>query len=119
MKTKILVLLSLIACLTLLGGPTTTKPAVTLAWNAVAHPSLAGYTLYWGASSQTYTNSIQVAAPATSVTVSNLVRDVTYYFAVTARTTNGLESAYSTEVNYHTLPLPPAPVSVTITETSP
>lgn len=119
MKTKLAVFISLIACLTLFGGPTTTKPALTLAWNSVADARLAGYSLYWGASSQAYTNSIQVVAPATSVTVSNLVRDVTYYFAVTSRTTNGLESAYSVEVNYHTVPLPPVPVSVTITETSP
>lgn len=119
MKTKLAVLISLIACLALIGGPTTTKPAVTLAWNAVTYPTLAGYTLYWGSASQNYTNSIQVAAPSTSVTVSNLVRDVTYYFAVTARSTSGLESAYSVEVNYHTTPLPPVPVSVTITETSP
>lgn len=119
MKTKFAVLVSLIACLTLLGGPTTTQPALTLAWNSVSDARLAGYTLYWGASSRTYTNSVQVAAPSTSVTVSNLVRDVTYYFAVTARSTSGLESAYSVEVNYHTTPLPPVPVSVTITETSP
>ena len=57
--------------------------------------------------SATYTNA---AAAGTNLTVSisNLVQGVTYYFAATAVDTNGLESDYSTEVST-TIPVPNQP----------
>jgi len=48
------------------------------------------------------------------VTASNLVQGATYYFAVTAFSTNGLESDYSSEVNC-TIPGPSAPPSIWLT----
>lgn len=72
---------------------------VTLAWNPSPSTSVAGYRLYQGAASQTYTNTIDVG-DLTSVTVSNLTAGTTYFFAVTAYDLIGLESAFSGEVSY-------------------
>jgi fibronectin type 3 domain-containing protein len=80
------------------------QSSVTLAWDASPGSSIAGYRLYEGVASLTYTNVLDVGN-ATTVTVSNLVSGVTYFFAVTAYDTNRLESDYSGEVSY-TVPLP-------------
>jgi hypothetical protein len=79
------------------------QSSVTLAWDPSPDSTIAGYRLYEGVASQTYSNVIDVGN-ATTVTVSNLVSGVTYFFAVTAYDTNGLESDYSGEVSY-TVPL--------------
>jgi hypothetical protein len=72
---------------------------VTLAWDASSGTNvIANYKVYYGAASDTYTNSV-AAGTNLSVSVSNLVAGVTYYFAATAVDTSGLESDYSTEVS--------------------
>ncbi len=78
--------------------------SVTLAWDASSGPGIAGYRLYEGESTGTYTNIIDVGN-ATIATVSNLVVGATYYFAVSAYDDVGLESALSAEISY-TVPLP-------------
>ena len=78
---------------------TTVVPGVTLAWDAVTNTPVSGYRLYWGAASGSYTDLVD-AGNATSVTVSGLSNGVTYYFAATAYTTNGAESAFSSEVSF-------------------
>lgn len=56
---------------------------------------LAGYTLYYGTSQGSYTDSIGIDDTyATSLTVTDLPVG-TYYFVMTVRDTNGLESDYS------------------------
>ncbi len=80
------------------------QSSVTLAWDASPDSSIAGYRLYEGVASRTYTNVIDLGN-TTMATVSNLTAGVTYFFAVTAYDTNGLESDYSGEVSY-TVPLP-------------
>ena len=73
-------------------------PSVTLAWDSsVPATDVAGYTIYYGVSSRNYTNLVDVGL-ATTGAVSNLVAGRTYYFAVTASSSAGLESDYSSEV---------------------
>ena len=72
---------------------------VTLAWNPSTSSNIAGYRMYFGGASQNYTNIID-AGNNTSVTASNLVGGATYFFAVTAYNTIGLESAFSSEISY-------------------
>jgi len=95
------------ALVTLLGGvffaisPLAAVAAgtVTLAWDASSGTNaIANYKVYYGAASATYTNSVAAGTNLT-VSVSNLVVGATYYFAVTALDTSGLESDYSTEVS--------------------
>ncbi len=72
--------------------------SATLAWDpAVGVTNVAGYYIYCGGTTGSYTNRID-AGLATSCVVSNLLAGATYYFATTAYTSSGLESGYSSEV---------------------
>src|SRR5437588_11967925 len=80
--------------------------SVTLVWNPSPGTNVAGYNVYYGVASRTYTNKVNVGN-ATNATVSGLIEGTTYYFAVTAYDTYGLESDYSNEMSY-TVPITPA-----------
>ena len=84
----------------LLSCPAVNAAAVSLAWNANTETNLAGYRLYSGTATRSYSTNVAVAHPATTATVTNLQAGLTYFFAVTAFTTDGLESDYSDEVSY-------------------
>lgn len=57
--------------------------------------NLAGYRIYWGTAAGSYTSSVDIGNPGlTTYVVENLVPG-TYYFAVTARNSAGIESALS------------------------
>ena len=71
---------------------------VTLEWDAVIHPLLEGYRVYYGTSSEDYDVTLDVGN-WTSCTIADLEDDETYYFAVTAYSIEGEESDYSNEVN--------------------
>ena len=75
------------------------QTSVTLAWNPAAGTNIAGYKLYYGLASRTYTNANNVGN-ATNATISSLINGTIYYFAATAYDTSGSESDYSTEVVY-------------------
>ena len=61
--------------------------------------NLAGFYIHYGTQSQNYTTTIRLANPGvTSYVVDNLPVG-TYYFAVTAYTTEGEASAYSSQVS--------------------
>lgn len=70
---------------------------ITLEWDPVTHPDLAGYMVYYGTFSEDYDESVDVGN-WTSVTIEGLEEDVTYYFSVSAYGVNGEESEYSNEV---------------------
>ena len=70
---------------------------ITLEWDPVTHPDLAGYMVYYGTLSDDYDESVDVGN-WTSVTIEGLEEDVTYYFSVTAYSVSGEESEYSNEV---------------------
>ena len=73
--------------------------SVTLAWDPSTSPEVAGYNLYYGGASQTYTNMVAVGG-ATNATVSGLLPGARYFFAVTAIDISGLESDFSNEISY-------------------
>jgi len=73
--------------------------SVTLAWNPSADPAVAGYYIYYGGASDTYTNEV-FAGNATNTTISGLVPGATYYFAATTYNLAGMQSSFSTEVSY-------------------
>jgi hypothetical protein len=75
---------------------------VTLAWDPAT--DVAGYRLYCGTASGVYTQTLEVGN-TTQTLVSNLVDGQTYFFAVTAYNSGGLESSPSNEVSYQ---LPPS-----------
>src|SRR6266567_3011338 len=73
--------------------------SVTLAWNPDTETNISNYNLYYGGASGVYTNSANVGN-ATNCTVAGLQSAATYYFAVTADNTSGLESPPSNEISY-------------------
>jgi hypothetical protein len=91
-------------------GTTTTTGTASVSWdaptqdtNGAALTDLAGYTIHYGTSASTLTQTIQVPNPsATSYVVNNLSAG-TYYFAVAAYTTTGTVSAQSA-VHSKTIP---------------
>ncbi len=83
----------------ILGTAAQAQSSVTLAWNASSSPDVAGYNIYYGGASQTYTNMNSVGN-VTNAAVPGLVQGSTYYFSVSAVDAIGLESAKSGEVSY-------------------
>lgn len=73
--------------------------SVALAWDADAGPYVAGYIVHYGVASGVYTNSLDVGTNI-NATVPGLQEGATYYFAVTAYNTDGLESNPSNEISF-------------------
>ncbi len=82
-----------------LGSNSTPTQSLTLMWDPSADPNVAGYRLYEGTASKVYTR-FEDTGGATAITLSSLARGVTYYLAVTAYDTSGLESPLSGEITY-------------------
>ncbi len=74
---------------------------VKLTWNANTDSDLAGYKLYYGTASKTYTSNLDVGK-VTSYTLSNLQTSTTYYFALSAYDSSKNESKLCTEVSFKT-----------------
>ncbi|HLZ53007.1 MAG TPA: fibronectin type III domain-containing protein [Verrucomicrobiae bacterium] len=80
--------------------PALSSQNITLAWNLVTNTDLAGYEIYYGPASRTYTNNIILTGNVTNATITGLVEGATYYFAATAHSPAGLESDFSGELVY-------------------
>jgi hypothetical protein len=95
-----LLLLSLTAFISIfyIFTPKAFPAQVTLAWDPNTESDIAGYKLYYGNASESYSQVIDVAN-TTLYTVNNLTNGNTYYFAVTAYDTSGYESEHSNEVS--------------------
>jgi len=74
---------------------------VTLTWTANGEPDLAGYKIYVGTASGTYSfpGSAFATGNVTSYTISTLPKGQTYFFAISAYDSAGNESALSAEVS--------------------
>jgi len=70
---------------------------VTLQWDPNTETDLAGYKVYYGTGSRSYSAPINIGLQST-YTITGLAAG-TYYFAVTALNRDGLESAFSNEVS--------------------
>jgi hypothetical protein len=76
-----------------------TEQSVSLAWDANPETNIVGYRLYYGTTSQSLTNTVNAGLQVTA-TVIGLREGETYYFAVTAFNSEGLESDFSDQVSY-------------------
>ena len=76
---------------------------ITIAWDANNEFDLAGYILFYGTSSRSYSNSIDVGNN-TQYTLTGLIDGTTYYFAAKAYNTFDIKSDHSKELVY-TLPV--------------
>ena len=71
---------------------------ITLAWDQNPESDVTGYKIYYGQSSGSYSTTVDVGN-YTSCVISGLEIGVTYYFVVTAYTSEA-ESGYSDEISY-------------------
>lgn len=71
----------------------------TLLWSPNTETNIAGYRVYYGTSPASYTTTVDVKN-TTTATLSNLTVGQTYYAAVTAYNTSGVESLPSSEVSF-------------------
>ncbi len=80
-------------------GPATNRTVkVSLAWDASPdHASITNYAIHFGSRSGVYTNSAD-AGTNLSGTISNLVSNTRYYFAVNATSRQGVTSPFCAEV---------------------
>lgn len=93
--------------------------SVDLQWQANTESDLAGYRVYVGTSTGSYSPFVPVGT-ATNYTVPTPVEGTTYYLAVTAVDDDGNESSYSAEVSSTYQPAVPADtVSPSLTINSP
>lgn len=76
--------------------------SITLAWNASPSTNAAGYFIYQGGASRTYTNHLDASTNLT-LTIAGLGYG-RYYWTATAYSADGLESEYSNEVFWPPLP---------------
>jgi hypothetical protein len=83
------------------GIPNSQAADVTLSWDRNTKPTIAGYRVYYGTSSLSYSNVV-TAGNVTTFTVTGLASNRKYFFAVTAYDKAGSESGFSTEVSWGT-----------------
>ena len=100
-----LLAITLVAATLHLGAFTAQAAQAGLSWNAPTTNSngtpitdLAGYKIHIGNASRSYQQTIDTGR-VTNYTVSNLTDGSSYYFAVTAYNSAGVESPYSSEVS--------------------
>lgn len=81
---------------------------VTLMWDPVVHPDLAGYRLYVSYISGAYSTQMMVdVGNVTTFTWTGLDESKANYFVATAYSVHGEESDYSNEVSAWSFPTPP------------
>ncbi len=69
----------------------------SLAWNANPEPDIVSYRVHVGTSSRQYSQSFSTTAP--NINISTLPAGPTYFFAVSAVNSAGLESDFSAEIS--------------------
>lgn len=71
------------------------------------------YTIYYGASSGSYTDSVEISPGLCSYVVSGLTEGLTYYFSVVGKAPDGYPALYSVEGSGTPYLVPRAPTSLT------
>ena len=71
----------------------------TLAWDSVAATNLSGYRIYYGTSATALSDTIQLTSVGLQTYVIQNLASGTWYFAVTAVASTGVESALSDVVS--------------------
>jgi hypothetical protein len=78
--------------------PTNTVPGIVIGWSPVTSTNVAGYAVYYGTNSGTYSTRVD-AGMNTTVTLMNLQPGLTYYMVVVDYNSQHVESAPSAEIS--------------------
>jgi hypothetical protein len=78
---------------------------IELSWNAAVSTNVAGYKVYYGTQSESYSNSV-VAGNTTNITISGFCPGKTYYFSATTYDSAGNESSFASETSYTVASIP-------------
>ncbi len=98
MRTHSRLLISIAVVAVLLGARSSFAGTASLAWDPVPDTDVAGYRVYYGTSSTSYSQSVDVGN-VTTATISGLTDCTLYYFAVKAYDTAGNQSTnYSNQL---------------------
>ena len=104
------------------GAATAAAEDVQLVWDPNTEPDLAGYVVLIGTAPRVYTQSVEVGPAQPFASINGLPGGLTYYFAVRAFNTAGLQSGLSNEVSVFvastSAPAGPAPVVTKATPSS-
>src|SRR5437773_723662 len=102
-----LILLCLLPCI-LIGSQTCASAvqSVHVMWNPSNGTNVAGYTIYYGGTSGSYTNQV-LLGNVTNTTIPSLMEGAIYFFAARACDNSGLESDLSNESSYAVPTNPP------------
>jgi fibronectin type 3 domain-containing protein len=87
--------------------------SATLSWNQNPEPEVNSYRVFTGSASRSYRTNFVVTTTNTVFALTNLVMG-SNYFAVTAISTNGIESDLSAEVFFVRKPSSPSGVQVSM-----
>ncbi len=80
--------------------------SIQLSWTPAVSTNVAGYKVYYGTQSQSYSNPV-TAGNTTNITISGFCPGKTYYFSATTYNSAGNESSFASEMSY-TIPSIPA-----------
>jgi hypothetical protein len=72
---------------------------ILLEWDEIPHPGIAGYKVYYGVASGVYGFAADVGR-STACIVAGLNHRRTYFFAIAAYDSSGIESKLSTEISH-------------------
>lgn len=109
---RVVLLLALVACAVANSVSASNFHTIRIAWDPVFDDEIMIYTVYMGIASGQYTQVFD-AGKYTELSIPNMIYGETYYIAVTAAGSSGLESPYSDEITVTVLP-PPLPASCEI-----
>ncbi|MBE7499678.1 MAG: tandem-95 repeat protein [Verrucomicrobiales bacterium] len=87
-------------------GAAESAPTVQLAWDPNSEPDIGGYRIHFGLGSRYYTFREDVGNVTNATIRLPAIPGMTFFFAATAYTVDGIESDYSNEVTYD-LPVQP------------
>ena len=73
--------------------------SIKLTWNQAGGTNVAGYKIYYGMQSLSYSNSV-TAGNTTNITISGFCPGKTYYFSATTYDSTGNESSFASEMSY-------------------
>jgi len=104
-------LLFVSVCLLVLLPALVAGQSFTLAWNHSCSRNVAGYRLYFGTVSGSFSTAITVVGNTNSTTITGLMAGTTYYFAAAAYNQAGQEGRLSSETSY-TTPAVAAPLTL-------